>query len=351
MLAELNQAQKCSGPEANPAIFPTPPPSPATSRNTQQERQEGPPSQAQSNLVLRTPPASPLKGRGLEVDKKTKADQLWLLNLESLKDQLGNPRGRCRALTLMNKGCKKRVDGKKAELDALIRSMSTIRTSSLLLENKFKKLVSLTLCNVHQDQISSTLAKLLDSFPTESNIRQTSWSVALFIKHVLPRARTQCLAEGHKDDSLDSKLGGRSVLAMQKILKKITALDVYSNDTKLQAFAEALGQYVFCPLHREHEMPTHVKNWISQIQAIGPSNKLAESISTDPAAIKIVYPKHLIGDDIYDLLNIEQRGDNNLLNSLGRHFTDPSGIQGMTNLYSRMSTKVVRFLSTVFRQR
>ncbi|GFF85136.1 ankyrin repeat domain-containing protein 50 [Aspergillus udagawae] len=92
---------------------------------------------------------------------------------------------------------------------------------------------------------------------------------------------------------------------MQKILKKITAPDVYSDDTRLQAYLEALGQYVFCPLHREQEKPTHVKNWTSQIQAIRPLNKLAQSISTDPAAVKIVYPKQLIDDDIYEQLGYD----------------------------------------------
>jgi hypothetical protein len=251
----------------------------------------------------------------------------------------------------MNKPCNKSIYGKKAQLDELIRSMSITPTSSPQLENKFNKLASLTLCNVHQNRISSTLANLLDSFPTESNIRQTSWSVTLHIKHVLPGARTKCLAEGHDDDPLNSRLGGRNVHAMQEILKKITAPDVYSNDTRLQAYLEALGKYVFCPLHREQEKPTHVKNWISQIQAIRRPNKLAQPIPTDPAAAKIVYPKQLIGDDIYDLPNIEQIGDNNLLNSLERHFTNPSGMQGMTYLHSRLSTKVVRFLSNAFRQR
>ncbi|KAE8137708.1 T5orf172 domain-containing protein [Aspergillus pseudotamarii] len=128
------------------------------------------------------------------------------------------------------------------------------------------------------------------------------------IKHVVPKACTKCLADGHDDDSRDSKIGGRNVQIVQEILKKITAPYIYSDDTRLQTHLEVLGQCVFCPLHRDKEKPESVRKWMAKIQAIRPLIKLTQSISTAPAAAMNASPKQLIRDDIPALAHIEQIG-------------------------------------------
>lgn len=324
MHAEANQAQRCLSPEATSGALLTPPTSPATSRILRQERREKTPSLARSDLVPRTPPASPQKGQGLENDEENRANQYWSSILESLKEQLGVHREQCRAPTQKNKHCGYGVRSKKFRFDELISSMEYMPANSPQLENKLNELVSLTLCKAHQNQTSSRLAKVLDSFPTGPGIEQTSWLVTTRIKHVVPKVRTNCLADGHDYDSRDSKIGGRNVQIVQEILKKIIAPYIYSDDTRLQAHLEILGQCVFCPLHRDKEKPTSVRKWMSRIQTIRPPINRAQSISTAPAAAKIASPKQLIRDDIPTLASIEQIGDKNLLNSPGRHFANQS---------------------------
>lgn len=222
-----------------------------------------------------------------------------LLTASSLKKLFGIDNWKCGGLTKSQTPCRRNIPTRfHTRIDELIESMISDHSSSQL-QLDLESLVSLVHCHQHRRGYVKEvrLDKWSDLLPSEPDQVAYGTSIERKIELCLGRLSTQCMGTTGVNERCKKSIGGQKIQNCIKTIEKISAADVYLNDTSLDLFLRILATNMRCHLHMRQSCLKDLASWRARIwdvlekttpvpdrlKKINTSNKIPRQVLSLPA--------------------------------------------------------------------
>lgn len=285
--ASLNSQPK-SQKSTKTLVYLSPPNSPAqTNPNTSKARREFENKLHSSGTAssLLTPPTSPpWNASDLTLKEKDRAKVEFQVNASMLKSLLGLNDWRCGGITQKKEPCKRQIQAEnRDQIISQISSMVAFTSSSSELGSELNKLVKLIHCYQHDHGYpkDSRIDDWIAAFAVRDGNTNIVVPIEKEIKKALGLVSTQCIGITAEDKRCKQGIGGRKVQNCTKTINEIVKLEVYYDDTYLDALLKGLETNMYCRFHTNKDPLKNVILWKSSITEIRNKADLESSQSIE----------------------------------------------------------------------